>query len=148
MRRIPVTITAAAIVSIAVLIIVLWRRKGVDPVKGTVSSKYGMRNGRLHNGTDIAVPVGTPVKSPWRGTVYSIYTNSSGGLQMIIDHPNGYRTGYAHLSATGVTEGQKVKRGQVIAKSGNTGNSTGPHLHFTLRRNGNLIDPESKFNFK
>ena len=148
MRRIHLTITAAVSVSIAALIIVLWWRKGVDPVKGRITSRYGMRNGKLHNGTDIGVAVGTPVKSPWRGTVYAIYTNSAGGRQIIIDHPNGYCTGYAHLSEYRVSEGQKVRRGQVIALSGNTGNSTGPHLHFTLRRNGNLIDPESKFNFK
>lgn len=148
MRRLPITITAAVIVSIAVLIIVLWRRKGVDPVKGRITSRYGMRNGKLHNGTDIAVSVGTPVKSPWRGTVSETYTNSAGGKQIIINHPNGYRTGYAHLSEYRVSSGQKVRRGQVIALSGNTGGSTGPHLHFTLRKNGQLVDPESKFNFK
>jgi len=148
MRRIPITITSAVIVSIAVLIIVLWRRKGVDPVKGRITSRYGMRNGKLHNGTDIAVAVGTPVKSPWRGTVSETYTNSAGGKQIIINHSNGYRTGYAHLSEYRVSSGQKVRRGQVIALSGNTGGSTGPHLHFTLRKNGQLVDPESKFNFK
>ncbi len=148
MRRFHLTITAAVSVSIAVLIIVLWRRKGVDPVKGRITSRYGMRNGRLHNGTDIAAAVGTPVKSPWRGTVSETYTNSAGGKQIIINHPNGYRTGYAHLSEYRVSSGQKVRRGQVIALSGNTGGSTGPHLHFTLRKNGQLVDPESKFNFK
>ncbi len=66
--------------------------------------------------------------SPWRGTVIDTYTNSQGGLQMIIDHPNGYRTGYAHLSAAVAAKGQKVRRGQIVAKSGNTGHSTGPHL--------------------
>ena len=148
MRCLPFAITAAVSVSIAVLIIALWRRKGVDPVKGRITSRYGMRNGRLHNGTDIAVAVGTPVKSPWRGTVSETYTNSAGGKQIIINHPNGYRTGYAHLSEYRVSSGQKVRRGQVIALSGNTGGSTGPHLHFTLRKNGQLVDPESKFNFK
>lgn len=148
MRRLPFAITAAVSVSIAVLIIVLWRRKGVDPVKGRITSRYGIRNAKLHNGTDIAVAVGTPVKSPWRGTVSETYTNSAGGKQVIINHPNGYRTGYAHLSEYRVSSGQKVRRGQVIALSGNTGGSTGPHLHFTLRKNGQLVDPESKFNFK
>lgn len=148
MRRLPFAITAAVSVSIAALIIVLWRRKGIDPVKGRITSRYGMRNGRLHNGTDIAVAVGTPVKSPWRGTVSETYTNSAGGKQVIINHPNGYRTGYAHLSEYRVSSGQKVRRGQVIALSGNTGGSTGPHLHFTLRKDGERIDPESIFNFK
>lgn len=149
MRRIPITITAAVIVSIAVLIIVLWRRKGVDPVKGRITSRYGMRNGKLHNGTDIAVPVGTKVRSPWRGKVAGVFSNNAGGLQMVIDHPNGYRTGYAHLSQALVSSGQTVRRGKVIAKSGNSGtHTTGPHLHFTLRKNGELIDPETVFNFK
>lgn len=148
MRRLPFAITAAVSVSIAVLIIVLWRRKGVDPVKGRITSRYGMRNGNLHNGTDIAVAVGTPVKSPWRGTVSETYTNSAGGKQIIINHPNGYRTGYAHLSEYRVSAGQRVRRGQVIALSGNTGGSTGPHLHFTLRKDGERIDPESVFDFK
>ena len=148
MRRLPITITAAVSVSIAVLIIVLWRRKGVDPVKGRITSRYGTRQSGFHNGTDIAVPVGTKVRSPWRGKVAGVISNNAGGLQMVIDHPNGYRTGYAHLSAFRVSAGQKVIRGQVIALSGNTGGSTGPHLHFTLRKNGQLVDPESKFNFK
>ena len=148
MRRLPVTITAAVSVSIAVLIIVLWRRKGVDPVKGRITSRYGMRNGKMHNGADIAVAVGTPVKSPWRGTVSETYTNSAGGKQVIINHPNGYRTGYAHLSEYRVSAGQKVRRGQVIALSGNTGGSTGPHLHFTLRKDGELINPETVFKFE
>lgn len=148
MRRLPFAITASVSVSIAVLIIVLWRRKGVDPVKGRITSRYGMRNGKLHNGTDIAVAVGTPVKSPWRGTVIETYSNAQGGLQMIIDHPNGYRTGYAHLSETVAMKGDRVSRGQIVAKSGNTGSSTGPHLHFTLRKDGERIDPESMFDFK
>lgn len=148
MRRLPITITAAVSVSIAVLIIVLWRRKGVDPVKGRITSRYGTRQSGFHNGTDIAVPVGTKVRSPWRGKVAGVISNNAGGLQMVIDHPNGYRTGYAHLSEYRVSAGQKVRRGQVIALSGNTGGSTGPHLHFTLRKNGQLVDPESKFNFK
>ena len=135
-------------VAACIAIIVLCRRKGVDPVKGTITSRYGMRNGSMHNGTDIAVPVGTPVRSPWRGKVVDVYTNSQGGLQMLIDHPNGYRTGYAHLSATVAAKGQKVRRSQVVAKSGNTGHSTGPHLHFTLRKDGERVDPETVFDFK
>lgn len=101
MHRLYITISASILtLAAAIAVIALWRRKGVDPVKGTVSSKYGVRSGGFHNGTDIAVPVGTAVKSPWRGTVIDTYSNAQGGLQMIIDHPNGYRTGYAHLSAT------------------------------------------------
>lgn len=149
MRRFPITITAAVSVSIAVLIIVLWRRKGVDPVKGRITSRYGTRQSGFHNGTDIAVPAGTKVRSPWRGKVAGVFSNNAGGLQIVIDHPNGYRTGYAHLSQALVSNGQTVRRGKVIAKSGNSGtHTTGSHLHFTLRKNGELIDPETVFNFK
>ena len=149
MHRLYITISSAILaISASIAIIALWRRKGVDPVKGSVSSRYGVRQSGFHNGTDIAVPEGTPVHSPWRGTVIDTYTNSQGGLQMIIDHPNGYRTGYAHLSAAVAAKGQKVRRGQIVAKSGNTGHSTGPHLHFTLRKDGERIDPESVFDFK
>lgn len=149
MHRLYITISSAILaISASIAIIALWRRKGVDPVKGTVSSKYGVRSSGFHNGTDIAVPVGTSVRSPWRGTVIDTYSNAQGGLQMIIDHPNGYRTGYAHLSATVASKGDKVWRGQIVAKSGNSGQSTGPHLHFTLRKDGERIDPESVFDFK
>lgn len=149
MHRLYITISASILaLAAAIAIIALWRRKGVDPVKGKVSSKYGVRNSGFHNGTDIAVPVGTAVKSPWRGTVIDTYSNAQGGLQMIIDHHNGYRTGYAHLSATVAKKGDSVSRGQVVARSGNTGHSTGPHLHFTLRKDGERVDPESIFNFK
>ena len=149
MPRLYITISASLLaLAAAIAVIALWRRKGLDPVKGTVSSKYGVRGSGFHNGTDIAVPVGTSVRSPWRGTVIDTYSNAQGGLQMIIDHPNGYRTGYAHLSAAVAAKGQKVRRGQIVAKSGNSGQSTGPHLHFTLRKDGERIDPESVFDFK
>lgn len=149
MHRVTVTLSTVVIAAAATTAVVLWRRKGVTPVKGTVTSRFGVRSSGFHNGTDIAVPVGTKVRSPWRGTVSEVYTNSAGGRQVIINHPNGYRTGYAHLSDALVSDGQKVRRGQVIAKSGNSGtHTTGPHLHFTLRKDGELVDPESKFNFK
>ncbi len=111
------------------------------PVPGyhQVTSGFGPRNAPLagastmHNGIDIAAPIGARVVAPWDGTVKSVYSNAGGGNQLIIEHDNGHRTGYAHLDSTLVAPGQRVTRGQDVAKVGNTGNSTGPHLHFTVR---------------
>ena len=98
--------------------------------------------GSNHNGIDIRAAIGTEVLAPASGTVVNIYTNTQGGLQMLIKHDNGYTTGYAHLSKTLVAVNAKVKQGQTVALTGNTGTSTGPHLHFTLRNGNNeLIDP-------
>ena len=126
-----------------------------NPVTGRITSKFGRRKAptpgasTLHNGVDIAVPAGTQVKSPWDGTVLQTYSNAAGGNQMIVKHPNGYRTGYAHLSAFRARAGQQVKAGDTICLSGNTGRSRGPHLHFTLTDpDGAKIDPETIFNFK
>lgn len=119
----------------------------LKPVTGPVSSGYGNRyhDGKMqfHNGIDIAVPIGTPVLSPADGEVTSIYSNATGGNQLIVTHANGYQSGYAHLKSYNVYVGQKVSRGQKIAYSGNTGNSTGPHLHFTVRLHGNHINPSN-----
>lgn len=119
------------------------------PVNGRISSPFGLRAHPVtgivggHNGIDIAAPVGTPVKAPMRGTVLSIFTTDSGGLSMIVQHPNGYRTGYAHLSRTIAQMGEEVLQGEVIAEVGNTGRSTGPHLHFTMRNaSGQYVDPQ------
>lgn len=97
---------------------------------------------KFHNGIDLAIAEGTPIKSPQKGKVINKYYNSTGGNQLIIQHDNGFTTGYAHLSDTLVNVGDTVKNGQVIAKVGNTGASTGPHLHFTLKKDGNYLDPE------
>lgn len=143
---------AAVIAVIAYLFVTRWLK--YQPVTGKVTSKFGPRTAPLpgastnHNGVDVSVPVGTKVLSPWAGTVENVYSNSLGGKQMIVKHRNGYTTGYAHLSEQLKAKGDKVRAGEVIALSGNTGNSTGPHLHFTLRKNGELIDPETIFNFK
>lgn len=145
------TATAAA-VAVAILYFRRWRK--VQPVKGKITSKFGYRSAPTagastwHNGVDIAVPVGTKIRSPWAGKVSSVFYNASGGKQMIVDHYNGYKTGYAHLSEWKMEEGDRVAAGSVIAISGNTGNTTGPHLHFTLTgKDGVKMDPEKKFHF-
>ena len=113
----------------------------VWPVSGTVTSGYGMRWGRMHEGIDIAVPTGTPVVAVAAGTV--IYAGVLGGYGnlVVVDHGNGLATAYAHNSAYAATVGQVVAQGTVIAYSGNTGNSSGPHVHFEVRVGGTAVDP-------
>lgn len=117
------------------------------PAHGPITSPFGQRGTTFHNGIDIGMPIGTPIYSPADGVVSSVYTNSIGGNQLTITHANGYTTGYAHLSRFAVQNKQTVKRGQLIAYSGNTGQTTGPHLHFVVRKNNNLINPQNLFNF-
>jgi len=123
------------------------KRSFLTPVRGRISSKFGKRGDAFHNGIDIAVPRGTAVKAPADGTVLRIYTTVTGGRQMVVGHSNGYVSGYAHLSKRNFGKGAKVKRGTVIARSGDTGNVTGPHLHFSWRKNGTYKDPERFFRF-
>src|SRR5690606_2937439 len=111
------------------------------PVSGRISSRYGPRWGRMHYGIDIAVNTGTPVKAAARGRVSFAGWNGGYGYLVIIDHGNNVETRYAHLSRIAVQVGQYVSRGSVIAYSGNTGNSTGPHLHFEIRYKGQAVNP-------
>jgi len=113
------------------------------PVQGRVSSRYGTRWGRMHYGLDIAVPTGTPVRASAAGTVTYAGSMGSYGLLVIIDHGNRVETRYAHNSRIVVKVGQRVKRGDIIAYSGNTGNSTGPHVHFEIRYRGTAVNPEN-----
>jgi murein DD-endopeptidase MepM/ murein hydrolase activator NlpD len=121
--------------------------------KFRISSPFGYRiapkagASTFHNGIDIACPAGTPVLSVADGTVDKVWndTSAGGGLSIRIKHAEGYQTGYAHLSRQDVTAGQTVQKGQQIALSGNTGNSTGAHLHFTLKYNGVAINPLDYF---
>lgn len=120
------------------------------PVVAKITSKFGYRTdpktgkqNAFHNGIDLAVPMGTQIKSPMPGIVDAITSGGDGGNQVIIKHENGYKTGYAHLSKQLVKKGDKVKQGDVIGLSGNTGKSTGPHLHFTLTDpSGAKVDPQ------
>lgn len=111
------------------------------PLSGRITSGFGQRWGRLHAGIDIGVPIGTPVRAAASGRVtYSGWATGYGYL-VIISHNNGYETRYAHLSRLVTPVGQSVSQGQIVAYSGNTGNSTGPHLHFEVRHNGTPLDP-------
>lgn len=99
--------------------------------------------GRLspHNGADFAVPIGTKVLAPGDGVVTLVTDHQFAGKYIVVDHGGKYRTRYLHLSKALVRKGQRVTRGQVIALSGNTGRSTGPHLHYEFHINGKPVDP-------
>lgn len=109
----------------------------------SVSTGYpNYSSGRYHGGVDFRVPTGSNVYASAAGTVILVkYLTYSYGRYIIIDHGNGLSTLYAHNSQLLVGVGQQVSRGQVIAKSGSTGNSTGPHVHFEVRVNGNRVSP-------
>lgn len=111
------------------------------PVRGIVTSGYGMRWGRLHAGIDIAAPEGTPVAAAADGKV--IFTGWAGGYGnlVLIAHGDGIVTAYAHLASIAVGQGAGVARGSVIGTVGSTGHSTGPHLHFEVRVDGTPVDP-------
>ncbi|WP_422486184.1 murein hydrolase activator EnvC family protein [Gudongella sp. DL1XJH-153] len=119
------------------------------PVPGhsRISSPYGYRIHpifkvkKLHTGVDIPAPTGTPITAAAAGTV--IYSDWLGGYGKVVmlDHGGGIVTLYAHNSSVVVSEGQTVARGATVAKAGSTGNSTGPHLHFEVRKNGSYVDP-------
>ncbi|HEY6054763.1 MAG TPA: M23 family metallopeptidase, partial [Gaiellaceae bacterium] len=111
------------------------------PVAGPVTSPFGWRWGRMHEGIDIAVPSGTPVHAAAGGTVIYAGWESGYGNFVVLDHGGGIATAYGHNTSVAVAVGQQVSQGQVIAYSGSTGHSTGPHVHFEVRVNGNAVDP-------
>ena len=111
------------------------------PVDGPVTSGFGWRWGRMHEGVDIAVATGTPVRAVAAGTVIHAGWLGGYGNLVVVDHGNGLSTAYAHNSSYAVSVGQAVGQGDVVAYSGNTGNSSGPHVHFEVRVNGGAVDP-------
>lgn len=113
----------------------------------TISSCYGARWGRQHEGIDLATPTGGEVMATAAGTVIRSEYYAGYGNCVDIDHGNGVISRYGHLSKINVSLGQSVSQGEVIALSGNTGNSTGPHLHFELRMNGEAVNPYDYIDF-
>ena len=111
------------------------------PVSGPVTSGFGWRWGRMHEGIDIAVGSGTPVHAAQSGRVIVAGWMGGYGNLVVIDHGGGLSTAYGHNNSFAVGSGQSVSQGQVIAYSGSTGNSTGPHVHFEVRVNGSPVDP-------
>jgi murein DD-endopeptidase MepM/ murein hydrolase activator NlpD len=112
------------------------------PTCGPVTSEFGPRWGRMHHGIDIGIPTGTPIGAAKEGTVLFTRNNPAGyGLYVDVDHGDGITTRYAHLSGFAVGAGDQVERGELIGGSGNTGSSTGPHLHFEVRAGGAAFNP-------
>ena len=98
---------------------------------------------KLHTGVDIGASYGTPIHAAANGMVISTGWMRAYGQVVVIDHGSGMHTWYCHCSSVDCSEGQVVKRGQVIAHVGSTGMSTGPHLHFSVLKNGDFVNPLS-----
>ena len=119
----------------------------IKPSSGVVTSRFGARWGSTHTGIDLGAPTGTPIKAAAGGTVIFSGWKGTLGKLVVISHSNGVQTYYAHCSSLLVSSGDSVSAGQLIAKMGNTGRSTGPHLHFEIRLNGYAINPQSYIGF-
>jgi len=111
------------------------------PVRGKLSSRYGWRGGRHHEGIDISARPGTPVRAAEAGRVILSGWMGAYGRVVIVKHAGRYSTVYAHNSRNLVNEGQFVERGDVIAEVGTSGNASGPHVHFEVRRDRTPEDP-------
>ncbi|MGB3096212.1 MAG: LysM peptidoglycan-binding domain-containing M23 family metallopeptidase [Candidatus Deferrimicrobiaceae bacterium] len=118
-------------------------KKFIMPLRGTISSRFGMRNGRMHEGIDILAPGGTVVRSAGYGVVLYAGDGMQGyGNAIIVDHGDGVTTLYGHLKRFRVRSGDAVGAGSVIGTVGDTGNATTTHLHFELRVGKEEVDPE------
>ena len=118
------------------------------PITGRVTSKYGPRRRGIHQGTDIDLETGDPIYATFDGRVrHTTYIARGYGHLIIIRHDNGLETFYAHLSEINVKPGDWVTAGQLIGKGGNTGRSTGSHLHYEIRYKGHSFDPERLIDF-
>jgi len=124
----------------------------IMPTRGEYeSSQFGMRIHPIlkirkkHYGIDFVTNVGTPVYAPGKGKIVFVGRRGGYGLEVEIDHGYGYRTRYAHLSKSLVKKGQKISRGDLIAKTGNSGLTTGPHLHYEVSHNGVKLNPSQFF---
>jgi murein DD-endopeptidase MepM/ murein hydrolase activator NlpD len=120
----------------------------IMPTSGWLTSQFTrsrfhpiLHVSRPHEGIDVSAPMGSPVVAPAAGTVERVSQQTGYGLVLEIDHGNGIETKYAHLSRVAVRAGQRVTRGQTIAAVGNSGLSTGPHLHYEIHIRGKVVDP-------
>ncbi|HXH71567.1 MAG TPA: M23 family metallopeptidase [Mariprofundaceae bacterium] len=112
------------------------------PLNGTITSGFGSRGSRMHDGVDIGAPAGTPVRAAADGeVVYSDHRLSGYGNLIILRHGGDVFTAYAHNQRNLVRKGDRVKQGDVIARVGETGRASGPHLHFEVRRGSTPVDP-------
>ena len=118
------------------------------PVAGVITSPFGEREAPLgggtqfHTGIDISVPVGTAVRATGDGVISFSGWNAGSGNLVVVEHGAGYSTFYAHNSSVAVKTGQLIKRGDIIAYSGSTGNSTGPHVHYEVWQQGRAVNPK------
>lgn len=120
----------------------------ISPTEGWVSSRFGYRispftnKKEFHSGLDISSRIGTEIMAPADGVVASVGKSDGMGINIIINHGYGFKTVYGHLSKALVKKGQAIKRGQTIALMGNSGRSTGPHLHYEVHLNDVSVNPE------
>ena len=121
----------------------------IIPIDGVITSKYGERTSpinnkeEIHKGIDVAGEIGTPIKAAQGGEVEIVDMNNTAGRYLVIKHQDGFKTLYAHCSEILVNKGDKVKKGDYIAKVGDTGQVTSAHLHFEVTKDGELVDPAS-----
>ena len=126
----------------------------INPIYGQITSVSGLRVNPItnriefHDGIDIAAPIGTKVVAPKAGTVLAIGFSPSFGRFLRIGHDNEYVSFFAHLNSINVRVGDEVYQGKHVAYSGNTGWSTGPHLHFGIFRGGQFVDPINYVNME
>lgn len=113
----------------------------LNPTSGVLTSNFGTRRGRLHSGIDIGADTGNEIYAAKSGRIIFSGMADGYGNYVKIDHGNGLTTAYGHCSVLAVSEGDEVKKGQVIAYVGSTGNSTGPHLHFEVKLDGEFKNP-------
>jgi murein DD-endopeptidase MepM/ murein hydrolase activator NlpD len=111
------------------------------PVAGPVSSGFGRRDGRPHEGIDIRAPSGTPIRASESGRVRFSGRLGAYGIAVLVDHAGGFTTVYAHTLGSSLRKGDRVRKGEIVAEVGATGNATGPHLHFEIRRRKGARNP-------
>lgn len=148
MKKISTThIIIIFVVILLILMVVYFKRGFQRPVPGKITSPFGMRMHptlhvwKMHEGVDMTGAEGTPIRATKSGKITARRYNDVGGNEIVIDHGHGLTSGYSHLSAFAVQIGDYVRKGQVIGYVGSTGRATGPHLHFSMKRDGKFIDP-------